>query len=188
MINYQQTIISQYAQSPTIVQMIDNVNQWIDPNFDFYNFTNWVLNIDTARGFGLDILGRILGVSRRFFVVNLDNYFGFSGTEAQPFNQAPFYNGGSDADAVVLNDEDYRRVLLTKAFINIKPINALNINKALTMLFVGRGKCYVVDNQDMTITYTFEFVLTLLDRAILRDLMPQIAGVDAAISEIQLCY
>jgi len=36
----------------------------------------------------------------------------------------------------------------------------------------------------MTVTYTFEFVLSLLDKAILRDLMPTIAGVETAISEI----
>ena len=63
MINYQQTIISQYVQSPTILQMLDNVNQWISPDVDFYNFQNWIWNIDTARGFGLDILGRILGIT-----------------------------------------------------------------------------------------------------------------------------
>lgn len=186
MINYQQTIISQYAQSQTIVQMIDNVNQWISPDFDFYNFTNWIWNIDTARGFGLDILGRILGITRRFFVIQPDAYFGFdeNSSDYQPFNQAPFYNGSNDSDAVVLNDEDYRRVLLTKAFLNISPINALKINQSLTMLFLGRGKCYVVDNQDMTVTYTFEFTLTLLDKTILRDLMPTCAGVETAISEI----
>jgi hypothetical protein len=184
MINYQQTAISQYAQSPTILQLLDNANQWIDPYFDFYNFENWIWNIDTARGFGLDILGRILGITRRFFVINFDNYFGFSGTGAQPFNQAPFYNGASDADSVILNDEDYRRILLTKAFLNISPITALNINYALTMLFVGRGKCYVVDNQDMTVTYTFEFVLSGLDKAIINTLMPQIAGVSVTINEI----
>lgn len=184
MINYQQTIISQYAQSPTILQLLDNVNQWIDTSFDFYNFENWIWNIDTAQGFGLDILGRILGITRRFFVVNFDNYFGFDGTGAQPFNQAPFYNGANDADAVILNDEDYRRILLTKAYLNISPINALNLNHALTILFVGRGKCYVIDNQDMTVTYTFEFVLSGLDKAIISQLMPQIAGVGLTINEI----
>ena len=186
MIGYQQTIISQYAQSPTIVQLIDNVNQWISPDVDFYNFTNWIWNIDTARGFGLDILGRILGITRRFFVIQPDTYFGFdeNSSDYQPFNQAPFYNGANDSDAVILNDDNYRRVLLTKAFFNINPISALTINQALTMLFLGRGKCYVIDNQDMTVTYTFEFVLSLLDKAILRDLMPTIAGVETAISEI----
>lgn len=184
MIGYQQTIISQYAQSPTIVQLIDNVNQWISPDVDFYNFTNWIWNIETARGFGLDILGRILGITRRFFVIQPDTYFGFDGSGAQPFDQAPFYNGASDADAVILNDDDYRRILLTKAFLNISPITALNINRALTMLFAGRGKCYVIDNQDMTIDYTFEFVLSDLDKCIINTLMPQIAGVSVTINEI----
>ncbi len=184
MINYQQTIISQYVQSPTILQMLDNVNQWISPDVDFYNFQNWIWNIDTARGFGLDILGCILGITRRFFVIQIENYFGFDGSGAQPFDQAPFYNGASDADAVVLDDDDYRRILLTKAFLNISPITVLNINRALTMLFAGRGKCYVIDNQDMTIDYTFEFVLSDLDKSIINTLMPQIAGVSVTINEI----
>src|SRR5450631_2175833 len=58
------TIISQYANSPTLVQMIESMAQYFDPTANLVNFYNNVWNIDSAVGFGLDIWGRIIGVSR----------------------------------------------------------------------------------------------------------------------------
>lgn len=50
MVNVEQTIISQYANSATIVQLIQNMNGYVDPQADFDNFYNYVWNVDTAQG------------------------------------------------------------------------------------------------------------------------------------------
>lgn len=185
MINYQQTIINQYANSPSILQLIDNVNQWIDQYPNFQKFYERIWNIDMADTYGLDVWGRILGISRRFITISEGAFFGFSGNDPdyQPFNQAPFYNSIGDV-STSLNNDDFRRVLLTKAFINISPVTAQNINRALNMLFVGRGVCYVVDLGNMAIQYTFEFALSNLDRAILTQIMPSPCGVAVSINEV----
>ena len=67
MLNVEQTIISEYGNSPTLCQLVHNIDLYLDPRADIDNFYNWVWNIDTAQGFGLDIWGRIIGVSREVF-------------------------------------------------------------------------------------------------------------------------
>lgn len=184
--NVNLTIISQFANSPTIRQMIDNTNQWIDPARNFQEFYEKIWNIETAETFGLDLWGRILGVSRRFYVIQSGEYFGFSGNDPdyQPFSQAPFYNGSSDSDAVNLDNDTYRNLLMTKALINISNTSIPSLNRIVSKLFTGRGKCYVADVGSMSFSYTFEFVLTRLDRAIIKQILPSPVGVSVAITEI----
>lgn len=183
--NVELTIISQYANAPTLRQMIDNMNQWLDPSDNFANFQKYIWDITTATTYGLDLWGRILGVSRRFITISSGAYFGFSGHEPdyQPFNQAPFYNGVGDASENLSNDA-FRVVLLAKALINISDTSVLSLNKVLNVLFAGRGKCYVEDFGNMSMGYTFEFNITNLDRAIINQILPHPAGVSVTITEI----
>jgi hypothetical protein len=71
--NVEQTIISQYGNSATITQLIQNMNDYIDPRADIDNFYSFIWNVDTAQGFGLDIWGRIVNVSRSIFTNALDD-------------------------------------------------------------------------------------------------------------------
>jgi len=94
MINVEQTIISQYANSPTIVKLIQNMNEYIDPRADLDNFYNFVWNVDTAQGFGLDIWGRIVNISRELSVPTPEDYFGF---DTSIYNYDLFVPSGSDS-------------------------------------------------------------------------------------------
>jgi len=185
MINYPLTIAAQYANSPTIVQLIDNVNQWIDPSWNFTQFYEKIWNIATADTYGLDLLGRIIGVSRRFITISQEGFFGFSGHDPdyQPFNQAPFFNGTGD-NSQDLDNDAYRIVLMAKAFVNISDTSIPNLNKALILLFTGRGRCYVQEIGTMAISYTFEFSVSQLDREIIKQVMPHPAGVSVVITEV----
>lgn len=73
------TVASQYANSPTLMQLIDNMNQYFDPTTDFEEFYKNIWDIDTARGFGLDIWGRIVNVGREITLIETPTYFGFIG-------------------------------------------------------------------------------------------------------------
>ena len=68
MIDVERTIISQYANSATIVQLVQNMNTYLDPRADFDNFFDYVWNVESAQGFGLDIWGRIVGISRELLI------------------------------------------------------------------------------------------------------------------------
>lgn len=92
--NFKETIISQYGASSIICQLIENMDEYIDPSADFTQFYNMIWNVDTAQGIGLDIWGRIVGVQRNLTVPASRNYFGFNVSTTQPY--LPFNYGTFD--------------------------------------------------------------------------------------------
>lgn len=180
------TLLSQYANSPVIVGLLGSMNAYLDPAADIDAFYNLVWNVDTAQGWGLDVWGRIVGV-KRVLDVQASDVFGFE--EATPgsstFGEGIFYSGGPTSGNLALSDTAYRKLILTKALANICDGSIPAINQVLMSLFPGRGDCYVTDGNDMTMTYTFTFVLTAVERAIvlLSGALPRPAGVSTTVVE-----
>src|SRR6516225_1289395 len=116
------TVMKQFSNSPTLLALLADFDQWVDASQFSEEFLANVWDISTAVGFGLDIWGRILGQSRFIQVIQSpgDN-FGFNinaspGTQWQPWSQAPWYNGAaSGTTAFPLQDAFYRQLLLVKA-------------------------------------------------------------------------
>jgi len=185
--NPTQTIASQYANSPTLRQLIDSMSQYFDPTTNFAQFYQAVWDVDTASGFGLDVWGKIVNVSRTLTIPGAVTTFGFreQGTTAQPFDQAPFYNGVATTQNYVLTDSAYRTLILTKALSNISNGSAPSINAALRSLFAGRGRCYAIDLGGMSMMYTFEFALQPFEIAILTQskVIPKPAAVTARVTQ-----
>ena len=177
--NVGQTIISQYANSATLVQLINNLNAYLDPGPLFDEFYAKVWDIDTAEGHGLDIWGRIVGVSRELNVVQTVEHFGFNGGVGSPFNQAPFWTGTPATSAYTLADDAYRTLIMVKAFANIAATVPPVLNALLQQLFSGRGRCYVSSTGNMAMRYTFEFYLLPFEIALLTQsgALPQPTGV-----------
>ena len=140
--NYTDTIISQYAQSPTINRLIDNVNAYLDPQIDIDNFLLNIWDIQTANGAGLDIWGKIVGVGRILKIPSLENVVGFSqqtDDNITPFNDGVFYIQGIDQyNTLSLLDEPYRKLIMIKALSNISRSTPQAINYILTQLFGGQ--------------------------------------------------
>lgn len=182
MINVEQTIISQYGNSATITQLVRNMNEYLDPRADFDAFFDFVWNVDTAQGFGLDIWGRIVDIGRELLVSDAELYFGFSEAlpGSYPFAEQPFYDGTPPATQTYrLADDAYRTLILVKALSNISATNARSLNQLLQNLFGTRGRCYVNDIGAMRMRYTFEFLLTPYEFAIMTQsgAIPRPAGV-----------
>lgn len=181
------TVISQYANSPTLLQLVESMDQYFDPTTNFEDFYEFLWNVDTAQGFGLDVWGKIVNVTRELTVPGEANFFGFSEeTDASPFNQAPFYSGPPGTRTYVLGDDAYRVLILTKALYNISGSSAESINQLLRNLFPGRGRCYVRDLGAMQILFVFEFTLQPFELAILTQsgAVPRPAGVSSDILQI----
>lgn len=178
--DYTRTIISQYANAASLVTLIGAASEWINPAPSFDSFYNLIWNVDSAKGVGLDIWGRIVGV-QRILQVSSNDYFGFEEAflSAQPFNQAPFYTGQTTTNNFRLSDESFRTLIYAKALANICDGSIPGINQVLRFLFPGRGNCYVADNLDMTITYTFGFQLSPVEIAIVEQsgVLPKPTGV-----------
>lgn len=136
MINVEQTIISQYGNSATISQLVRNIDAYIDPRADLDAFYNFVWNVDTAQGFGLDIWGRIVNIKRELQLPPESEYFGFNESpDGRPFNQSPFYAGPAATNTYRLSDDAYRTLIYIKALRNISSTNAPAVNQLLRNLF-----------------------------------------------------
>lgn len=176
-----ETVISQYAESPTLGQLIQYFQQYFDPTANFNAFYSQIWNIYTAKGYGLDVWGRILGVGRVLELTS-STYFGFTGpvsASGVPFNQGVFYNGETLTSNFSLPDPQYLQLLLAKAAANICNGSIPAINAILLFLFPGLGNCYVTDGENMTMTYTFTFALSPVQLAIVfqSGVLPKPAGV-----------
>lgn len=186
MLDVEKTIISQYGNSATITALILGMNEHIDPRADIDSFFDFVWNVETANGMGLDIWGRIVNISRELTIAQPFENFGFKQglPGARSFNDAPFYNSIPPvSETYRLGNEAYRRLILVKALANISATNSPSLNRLLQNLFGDRGRCYVNDLGGMKMRYTFEFELSPLDLAIVANsgAMPRPAGVEVSL-------
>lgn len=193
------TIISQYANSPILDTLIENLFDYIDPTYNLEQFYDYIWNINTAQGYGLDVWGRIVGVNR-VLKVTVGDWFGFAEATpgAETFDYGPFYSGAVLTENYTLSDQAYRRLIFAKAASNITNGSIPAINQILMGLFPNRGNAYVTEGVDngawfgfaestnsngfdqepfyngssianMVMTYTFAFTLTPLDLAIVQN-------------------
>lgn len=180
-------IISQYKNSPTIDSLMLSISAAFDQTENFSNLYDNIWNVLTAFGYGLDVWGRIVGVIRTIFIPAGISYLGFeeAGSSWTGFGQGGFYSGGILTQNFVLDDTDFRRLILAKAASNISNGSIPAVNAILLALFPNRGSCYVVDNLNMSVTYTFNFALTPPELAIVSQLnvLPTSAAVSVTIQQ-----
>lgn len=178
MINVKDTVISQYAHSPVMLEIIKSMNESIDPRHNIQAFYDDIWNISTAKGYGLDVWGAIVGIDRRVKVTAQDVNIGFS-DGFTPFNDGVWSIGANSANIYRLDDEAYRNVIMIKAAGNIIYATAYHINKLLSKLFEKRGRAYFVKNGTMAARYLFEFYLNPVERSMIRqsDILPRPTGV-----------
>ena len=168
------TIISQYANSKTLLKIIEQCSSCIPTDNDIQNFYDVIWNIDTASGFGLDILGKIIGVDR-YININKDTYFSTSSLSFQDVLK----NQEISTLRYKASDELYKLLIAIKAMSNIMYVSAPNINRILSALFNDRGRAYFVKSGTMKARYVFEFNLTNVEKAIIigTDILPRPTGV-----------
>lgn len=194
--DFRQTIISQWANSPTLVQVITNINAWIDPSVNIDAFYDDMWNIETAQGYGLDVWGRIVGVTRVLHVA-ATAFFGFEAPSGGTgnasgvgFNQAPFFSKGASATSnFALLDDPFRALILAKAMFNICNGTIPAINQIMINTFGPSGplpvagNSYVADLGGMAIAYTFSSVLDPVQEAIVfqSGVLPRLTGVATSV-------
>lgn len=190
--NLTQTVASQYANSPVLMELLANMDEYVDPRADLDAFFTYVWNVSTAVGHGLDVWGRIVGADRVVTLTQDMLFLGFSEaddiplTDPQPFGQAPFFDGTYVNQNYSLADSAFRRLVMTKALANITDCSVPAINQILRNLFGSLGQAWCTDTGNMTMTYTFDFALSAVDYAIIASsgVMPRPAGVSTVIIQL----
>ncbi|MGT3190759.1 DUF2612 domain-containing protein [Yersinia enterocolitica] len=189
------TILTQYSASNRILSIIDTFNQAVSLSDFTDEFIEKVWDITTCETFGLDMWGKVVGVSR-YIRAEIDNdCFGFSeaddgGGYPSPFGDSPFYAGTQETETVRLSNEAYRTLILCKAFSNISIATIKDINRFLTMLFLDRGRAYCADYGDMRMGIICEFKLEPFEISILEnyEVLPIPSGVLVSLRQIVSPY
>lgn len=188
--NIDQTLISQYAQSPVLTELIDNLAEYFDQSANWNNFYQYVWNIDTAQAWGLDFWGKILGVSRYLEIPVTAEYLGLDGSGATasgyPFDVGVFYDGATSTQTYALSDAAYRTLLYAKAFANICRTSIPVLNQLMRLLFPGFGDTYCLDSGNMAMTYYLGWAPTAIQLAIVEQsgAVPHPTGVAVTVTHL----
>lgn len=178
--------MKQYANSPIIQNLVDKIRQWYDSGLISDEFYNQIWNVDTAGTYGLDVWGRIVVIGRYLEVLEESDYFGFESPSIswEPFNQAPFKPKEQSTSTYRLENDAYRKLILTKAMKNISDNSIPGINHILQLLF-GDKSAFVLDLGNMKMRYVFEFYLKAFEKAIFQNetLIPRPCGVKVEVVE-----
>ena len=187
--DWTQTVISQYANSPSLLRLILDLATNLNQNANFQQFYDLVWNVETAEGWGLDVWGRIVGVSR-VLTISTEAYFSFQQAHnlspGDPFGGGPFFSGENATANFNLSDDAFRQLILAKAAANICDGSIHAINSILMALFSELGNCYCTDLGNMQMTYTFASPLNPVQFAIITEsgVLPKPVGVAASIVQL----
>lgn len=191
--NVRDTILTQYAASPNLRSLIESFNTTMDMSDFTEGFLTTIWDISTAEDYGLDVWGKIVGVSRLLNVPQQTTYFGFdealissADDSPKPFDEAPFYEGLQLTTTVRLANDGYRKLILAKAMANITDCSIPSLNNALNYLFEGEGDAFVAITGVMSMSYVFSFNLTPVEWAILlnSNAIAKPAGVSVSIMSL----
>ena len=189
MFRIEDTISSQYANSPRLMLIIQELHNAIDPTKNIQDFYRIMWNLETSQGVGLDKWGRIVGIGRNVPLQNPEEEsFGFHTDLPEPkftpFNVALFRTDSGGFNAYSLPDSLYRKLIFAKAFANIILATAPNINKLLKIL-LETPSVYLLTGI-MQAKYQFQGRLSAFDRMIVfrLGLLPEPCGVAVEYEEI----
>lgn len=178
MIDFRQTLLCQFANSPVLMEILSTVSQYLDAGRNVDALYDLVWNVRTAQGYGLDVWGRIVGVDRLVTLPADTDYLGFDEAgDWDPLGQAPMWNSGSEGSTYALPDETFRGLVLAKALANITKATVSGANEVLRR--VAGAAAYCSNNGDMTVNLVFDGGTDELTLALLaqKDVLPLPTGV-----------
>lgn len=182
---YEKLLIVQYADKPKASATVSAIVSRFKNISDVIEQFESAFDLDTAIGAQLDIIGKIVGISRNVEGVIPKIFFGFDdNVNARGFGLAPFYTTDqAQYTDTQLSDSDYRffiRMKIAKNHVKatMSDDNGSNLNAVILSMF--EGYAYMVDNKDMTVTIYIENSPKsyLLPYAITLDLIPLPQAVD----------
>lgn len=182
---YADLLIWQYQNKPKAKNTMKLLSDVFGQSFDELIKLQDALNIESAIGHQLDLVGKHIGQGRVINGYQLRKFFGFRGSpHALSFSQVK--RGGGQwyrkrdplADSVRLSDEDYRFLIKCRILKNYQTGTLSNIIEACLFAF-GQG-CQVIDHYDMTVSITIpRSRITDFKRFAINhlDILPRQAGV-----------
>jgi len=190
--DYVNLLIKQYWEKPKAnAEITFKAGVW-EKTFEFINSFSDEFDLDQAVNDRLDIIGRIVGISRSipfaipkiaFGFAENPNSRGFDDKFSPLEDRAPFQDKfESNSTELVLGDNNFRKFIRAKIAKNtfgpyMSDNNSLSIQKAVIDIF--EGLAFVTDNYDMTLTLSVSpiFNTSVLNAIVNLSLLPKPQGV-----------
>lgn len=149
MSNYTDLLIQQYYRKPKARATIDLWCGELDAvQENLVDLLNQV-DIDQARGYSLDIIGRRVGIARELPSYISKGFFAFYGADGKGWNSGIWYRKGeSTLDSISLTDADYKFIIKAKILKNFQDGTLDSVLNALSKLM--GSNIGVTDNYNMT--------------------------------------
>lgn len=134
------TVQSQYSASPRILALAGMYWDMLNPGSEIQTMLDDMLNPSTAKGYGLDVWGRIVGIKRATVPVS-GEYLAFdpnpmSNPDGDSWNNAPF---NPLTPQGLATDSVFRVYVMVKAMMNIGNGSLADINKYFSLMFPDSG-------------------------------------------------
>ena len=166
-------LISQYANSEKILRLANGIRTMFNNAKLISDWYNIVYNLKTAKGFGLDIWGKILNQGRSFKYTNQT-----TGVVTEYYLKGEITVDGTTFSAEEV-EELYRKILFMKVISLITNATDKSLNELLQFYFDGR-RVYVIQYDTMKLRYVFEIAVNKLEKSIFTSgLLPKPTGVGA---------
>jgi len=152
--DYTTLITSQHTKQPRFNATVALLTNALNENITLtQSLTSQELDVDTAVGAQLDIIGIWVGISRKQRVPIANVFFSFD-TADLGFDEGAWLGPfESTAGLTILDDETYRAVLKARIGANYWNGAVDTVNEIASTSLQQQGiLCFVLDNMDMTIT------------------------------------
>lgn len=170
-------IYKQFLQSPKLATLIGLITFNLSAKKDIQTFVNDYINLRTAKGYGLDVIGAKVGVPRVISSTIFDDKekFGFKGQNLGNFFRSNFARLSKTGN-YTMNDDQYRFVLRMAHYLIATPCTIPGVNSFYKTFYPNT----VIEEALMSVTVTFYDTVSTVEGILLarRDLIPIPLGVE----------
>ena len=154
---YEDLLIWQYKGKPKAAQTIKAITLFCNEYLDLIRQFPILLDVKTAKGYHLDVIGRIVGISRFVSGYTYRKFFGFTisenalGFSVNKKGGGRWYRFGNPlSDTTRLDDDEFRWLIYSKIARNNARGNLHYLHETCRLL-VGRD-VEITDNYNMTVS------------------------------------
>lgn len=178
-------IANQFCDAPGFEIWLKEKMRSYDNAADWLLYLQENLDIYTAKGYWLDLIGLIVGQGRTVSGVLAVEFFGFADTPgAVGFGKARFWNGTESlSDSSILADPEYRTALLAKVAFNFADVTLTGISESLSII-LNSSNMTVTNDGAANIAINIAKPLTDTEKSLINTIgiLPVAAGVSVVLT------
>jgi hypothetical protein len=158
-LDLQDRIYNQYRNKPKAGAWYQITRTLGDKLCSVYSQIRATYDVETATGVQLDVIGRVVGVSREYIYQEIINYVQFGGTSAQFGGTTSQFNSALSSFTDTVDDDLYRLIIKSKIYKNNQTATYDDIITALDYV-IPNNEITVINGSDMTFSVNFGVPLT----------------------------